>query len=58
MITQFVRGGRLPDIGTGIGQFLFHVRESFSVFGTEVSREAIRIAEERYDIDLTECRIE
>ena len=45
---------RVLDIGAGIGSFLFLARERFGwkVTGTEVSTAAVRIARERYALDL------
>jgi 2-polyprenyl-3-methyl-5-hydroxy-6-metoxy-1,4-benzoquinol methylase len=45
--------GNLLDIGAGIGQFLYHARPLFTeVAGTEVSESAVRIARQKYGIDL------
>ncbi|MFI5104267.1 MAG: class I SAM-dependent methyltransferase [Terriglobales bacterium] len=45
--------GNLLDIGAGIGQFLHHARPLFQqVAGTEVSASAIRIAREKYGLEL------
>jgi 2-polyprenyl-3-methyl-5-hydroxy-6-metoxy-1,4-benzoquinol methylase len=45
--------GSLLDIGTGIGQFIYHAQPLFThVSGTEVSESAIRIAREKYGLDL------
>jgi len=45
--------GTLLDVGAGIGQFLFLARDSYdAVYGTEVSEAAIRIAKQRYNLDL------
>ena len=45
--------GNLLDIGAGIGQFLHHAQPLFTqVSGTEVSESAVRIAKEKYGIDL------
>jgi 2-polyprenyl-3-methyl-5-hydroxy-6-metoxy-1,4-benzoquinol methylase len=54
IITDFVKEGNLLDVGAGIGQFLYHARQFFKVSGTEVSKEAIKIAKERYSIELME----
>ncbi len=45
---------RVLDIGAGIGSFLFLARQRFgwAVTGTEVSTAAVRIARERYALDL------
>jgi len=53
-----VSGGSLLDVGTGIGQFLHHASRYFSVDGTEVSTEAVRLAEDRYGIRVRQCRFE
>ena len=45
--------GSLLDVGTGIGQFLFLARNSYSeVCGTEVSSTAVEIARQRYGLNL------
>jgi SAM-dependent methyltransferase len=45
--------GSLLDIGAGVGQFLHHARGSFTqVAGTEVSASAVRIAREKYGLEL------
>lgn len=51
---------RLLDIGAGIGTFLAMARDQFGwdVTGTEVSTSAIRIARERYGLDLRLGRAE
>jgi SAM-dependent methyltransferase len=47
------RPGSLLDVGTGIGQFLHHAQPLFSdVCGTEVSESALRIAKEKYNLDV------
>jgi SAM-dependent methyltransferase len=51
--------GSLLDIGTGIGQFLATARSSYrEVYGTEVSSVAIRIAKEKYNLDIFQGTIE
>lgn len=51
--------GSLLDVGTGIGQFLFWARNSYSeVYGTEVSSTAIQIAKDEYQLDLFQGTIE
>jgi 2-polyprenyl-3-methyl-5-hydroxy-6-metoxy-1,4-benzoquinol methylase len=43
----------LLDVGTGIGQFLHHALSYFSaVQGTEVSESAVRIAREKYCLEI------
>lgn len=58
IVRRFVSGGRLLDVGAGIGQFLFHAKPYFDVEGTEISAEAGRIARERFGIELSECSLE
>jgi SAM-dependent methyltransferase len=51
--------GNLLDIGAGIGQFLHHARPLFTeVTGTEVSETAVRIAKQKYGIDLHAGQVE
>ena len=51
--------GSLLDVGTGIGQFLATARSSYrEVYGTEVSSVAIRIAKEKYNLDIFQGTIE
>ena len=51
--------GTLLDVGTGIGQFLWVARDSYSsVQGTEVSSVAIAIAKEKYGLDLLQGTID
>jgi SAM-dependent methyltransferase len=50
--------GTLLDVGTGTGQFLTIARECFAVKGTEVSESAVRIATERYGLDVVHGQIE
>ncbi|MCJ7577158.1 MAG: class I SAM-dependent methyltransferase [candidate division Zixibacteria bacterium] len=54
IITDFAKEGNLLDVGAGIGQFLYYARQFFKVQGTEVSKEAIKIAKERYSVELIE----
>jgi len=58
IITDFVKKGNLLDVGAGIGQFLYYARQFFEVQGTEVSKEAIKIAKERYSVELREGTLE
>jgi SAM-dependent methyltransferase len=51
-ILKFKSSGQLLDVGTGIGQFLAQAKKYFNVFGTEVSRSAIRWAKEKYQLPL------
>ncbi len=50
--------GSLLDIGTGIGQFLHHAKKHFTVAGTEVSTNAVSIAQSRYGLSLFKGKIE
>jgi 2-polyprenyl-3-methyl-5-hydroxy-6-metoxy-1,4-benzoquinol methylase len=51
--------GSLLDVGAGIGQFLAWARACYhEVYGTEVSRTAVQIAKEKYDLDLFHGTIE
>ena len=50
--------GSLLDIGTGTGMFLSIARESFTVLGTEVSESAVRIAKNKYGLDVKQGQIE
>lgn len=51
--------GSLLDVGTGIGQFLFWAQGSYAeVYGTEVSSTAIKIAREKYNLNLFQGTIE
>jgi len=50
--------GSLLDVGTGTGQFLSIARESFTVLGTEVSESAVRIARNKYGLDVKQGQVE
>jgi len=51
--------GNLLDVGTGIGQFLHHAKPFFTdVQGTEVSESAIRIAREKYGLEILPGQVE
>jgi SAM-dependent methyltransferase len=51
--------GRLLDVGAGIGQFLHHAKPFFTqVTGTEVSESAIKLARDKYGIELTAGQVE
>jgi 2-polyprenyl-3-methyl-5-hydroxy-6-metoxy-1,4-benzoquinol methylase len=51
--------GNLMDVGTGIGQFLHHARPYFTdVQGTEVSASAVRVAQEKYGLQIHHGRVE
>jgi len=51
--------GNILDIGTGIGQFLHIARPFFTeVHGTEVSESGVRIAKEKYGLDIAQGVVE
>jgi SAM-dependent methyltransferase len=52
MIKKHKKAGNLLDIGAGIGQFLHFAKDNFDIRGTEVSESAVRVAKEKYNIDL------
>jgi len=59
MLLRYHAPGNLLDVGTGIGQFLHHARAHFTeVAGTEISESAVRIAGERYGLEIQQRRIE
>ena len=51
-------GGRLLDIGTGIGTFLSFARNDFSVTGTEISFDAVTKGKELYALDIIHTTVE
>jgi SAM-dependent methyltransferase len=58
-MVSWAKQGSLLDVGTGIGQLLALARPHFSeVYGTELSESAIRIAKERYGLDIFHGTIE
>jgi ubiquinone/menaquinone biosynthesis C-methylase UbiE len=54
------RGARVLDVGAGIGAFLAMGRDrhGWEVTGTEVSTSGVRLARERYGVDLLIGRVE
>jgi len=58
MVKKFKKSGTLLDIGTGIGQFLYFARNDFEVEGTEISKSAIKVAKEKYNLNLIKGEIE
>jgi SAM-dependent methyltransferase len=53
LMRKWKKPGSLLDVGTGIGQFLHIGRDDFTeTCGTEISDSAIRIAKERYGLDV------
>jgi SAM-dependent methyltransferase len=52
-LLPYSKPGSLLDIGTGIGQFLHVARPFFrEVHGTEVSESAVRVAKEKYALEI------
>jgi SAM-dependent methyltransferase len=51
-LRRFVRGGRLLDVGAGIGEFLHHASRFFDIEGVEIAGEAIARAEELFGVRL------
>jgi len=59
MLLPYRAPGNLLDVGTGIGQFLHQAKPYFSeVAGTEISESAVRMAQERYGLEIQRGRIE
>lgn len=58
MIKKYQPAGSLLDIGSGIAQFLSLARNDFDISGTEISKSAIRIAKEKFNINLNMGGIE
>lgn len=58
IVRSFKQGGDLLDVGAGVAQFLHFAQDYFTVFGTEVASNAIKIAREKYGISLWEGEIE
>jgi ubiquinone/menaquinone biosynthesis C-methylase UbiE len=58
-LLKHAKGGNLLDVGAGTGQFLNLARSYFSGgSGTEVSQTALKIAKEKYGLDISEGQIE
>jgi SAM-dependent methyltransferase len=58
ILKRHLSSGSLLDVGTGTGQFLSIARESFTVLGTEVSQSAVRIAKNKYGLDVKQGQVE
>jgi SAM-dependent methyltransferase len=58
LVGKYAGKGALLDVGAGTGQFLRLASGRFDVFGTEVSASAVRIARERYGIELVRGGLE
>lgn len=52
MVRRYKQHGGLLDVGAGIGHFVALARCCFDASGTEVSDAAVRIAAERYGVNL------
>lgn len=58
IVMKYKSGGKLLDVGAGIGQFLSFAKKHFDLTGTEVSTHAIKIAKDKYSIGLLEGEVE
>lgn len=58
LVKKEKQNGSLLDVSTGIGQFLFFAKNDFNVKGTEISESAIRIAKEKYNLDIIKGEIQ
>ncbi len=51
-VKKHKKKGRILDIGCGIGRFLNFAKKEFSVYGTEISKKAVRSADVKYNIKI------
>lgn len=58
LVLSHKRQGKLLDVGAGIGQFLNLAQDHFDVSGTEISSTAVRLAREKFGIELTHGALE
>lgn len=58
LILRDVSTGKMLDVGAGIGQFLYYAKQNFEVAGTEISPVAVRIAKDKYGIELNQGTLE
>src|SRR5687768_13082588 len=58
LVRRHCPSGKLLDVGTGIGQFMHFARAHFEVTGTEISSTAIRIARDKYGLELRQGTLE
>jgi len=58
IVRRFKHGGSLLDVGAGVGQFLNSAKKYFKISGTEVSKNAIKIAKDKYSINLLKGEVE
>jgi 2-polyprenyl-3-methyl-5-hydroxy-6-metoxy-1,4-benzoquinol methylase len=54
IVLKYRQSGRLLDVGTGTGQFLAVAQRFFDVHGTEVSSSGVRIARDRYGLNVSQ----
>jgi len=58
-LLKHAQRGHLLDVGAGIGQFLNLAKPHFNkISGTEVSQTAIKIAQDKYGLDILQGQIE
>ncbi|MDI6735930.1 MAG: class I SAM-dependent methyltransferase [bacterium] len=55
-IKEFVKGGRLLDVGCALGFFLDETRDDFETFGVEISRFAAEYAREKLGLQVIQGR--
>lgn len=58
IVLKYRHYGRLLDVGTGTGQFLTVARRFFEVYGTEVSESGVRIARDRYGLNISQGELD
>ena len=58
MVKRFKNKGALLDIGAGMGEFLHFARDDFEVEGTEISEIAVKVAREKYGLNLKKGQLE
>jgi ubiquinone/menaquinone biosynthesis C-methylase UbiE len=52
LVLKYKQGGKLLDVGAGIGQFLSFAKSHFDVYGSEISDTAVALAKSRYNLTL------
>jgi len=58
MVKRYKKAGSILDVGAAIGQFLFFASRDFNIFGTEISESAIKIAKDKYNLNLLKGNLE
>lgn len=58
IVRKYKKNGKLLDVGAGVGQFLSLAKQYFEVMGTEVSKSACKISQEKYGVVLIEGEID